>query len=156
MNWKIFRRKNQDTAPNNFLEELHKPFNDEEKELKELSEYLKREKVFNHVKRILKCITINELGSKIDFKISALTYGAFSILLESGKLKFSEIFARDTSIKYLSLVHLNISIDRGVFVVAYDYADVTKYENEKANAPLFYSTLDMNDEEFELWFKLTY
>lgn len=147
-----------------FLKNFNGDQKEEEKRLRNLQRTISIKRVGKHITRIAQLIMEDYLSGpgKIPFKIT-LKRGLIYVSLCNKRLRISvgEFvgFASDhwnELIDFNQLMFISGMCDTVSTMVMRTavYSSIADYEELLKKSPLFYQTLDMDDEEFKLWFIL--
>lgn len=138
----------------NYLKDLHEPYDIEEEKLKELQEYLNYNDIVNHVRRIASQIMHQVLGD-IEFKIERVNPHTVKIVILKGKLQISNQLYHEIRNRYDNILPLGDPGRTGFgFINFVRFFSLEEYPAMLKDYPLFYETYEMDDEGFELWWKL--
>jgi hypothetical protein len=140
----------------NFLQELHKVHNDFEKEMEKIRQEIRSLDIKSHLKRVYIAALKNVIGDNSKIEVSNIYNGhKFKIIINDGTLRLTKHAIRTLNERFRSLI-MNVEEDNFVILDLSIYRDPMSYETMKNRFPLFYQTIDMDDEDFELWFKLNF
>jgi hypothetical protein len=150
-------------VPKTYLEELHEEHNTFEKNAAIIRDYLNVDKIQNHLKRIINLVLNDYLYGLNIWKIKNNKYKRQVLEVEilDDRVKIDshnfDIFCK----KYEKLIRFDLmsrashqdllAVDIGYFI-----EEEIMYEKRKIQYPLFYETYEMDDEDFEIWFRLNY
>jgi len=122
----------------------------------ELIKLLEPKKVKHHVIRIMEHLGdafIPDIPTKVTLKSMDYYLQPTNENIEITKSRF-KVFFKNSFKKLIFIIDFDYLHCVYADYSKYLYTGIDNYEYMKEQVPLFYKTLEMDDEEFDLWFKL--